>query len=77
MELGLTCVRSCLCAARSSAGARLLVSQMFTRDVHHMSQADAPRMLGTMPLPLPPMRAATLTPNIGAWLQNLAGMLRI
>lgn len=50
---------------------------MFTRDVHHMSQADAPRMLGTMPLLLPPMRAATLTANIGAWLQNLAGMLRI
>ncbi len=54
-----------------------LIGQMFTKDAHHVSLLDVLRILGTKLLLLLLMLAATLTPNLGEWLQNLAGMLRI
>lgn len=54
-----------------------LVGQMFTKDAHHVSLMDLLRILGTKLLLLLLMLAATLTPNLGEWLQNFVGMLRI
>jgi len=54
-----------------------LIGQMFTKDAHHVSLMDVMKILGTKLLVLLLMLAATLTPNLGEWLQNLVGMLRI
>ena len=54
-----------------------LIGQMFTKDPHHVSLMDVMRIMGTKLLLLLLMLAATLTPNLGEWLQNLVGMLRI
>ncbi|AKC87871.1 hypothetical protein [Pseudoxanthomonas suwonensis] len=54
-----------------------LVGQMFTKDAHHVSLMDLLRILGTKLLLLLLMLAATLTPNLGEWLQNLVGVLRL
>ncbi|WP_372014068.1 hypothetical protein [Pseudoxanthomonas sp. 10H] len=54
-----------------------LIGQMFTKDPHHVSLMDVLRTMGTRLLLLLLMLAATLTPNLGEWLQNLVGVLRI
>jgi hypothetical protein len=54
-----------------------LIGQMFTKDPDHVSLLDVLKMMGTRLLVLLLMLAATLTPNLGAWLQNFVGMLRI
>ncbi|UWX04589.1 hypothetical protein H1235_07750 [Pseudoxanthomonas sp. NC8] len=54
-----------------------LIGQMFTKDPNHVSLLDVFKLMGTRLLLLLLMLAATLTPNLGAWLQNLIGMLRI
>ena len=54
-----------------------LIGQMFTKDPHNVSLMDVMRIMGTKLLLLLLMLAATLTPNLGEWLQNLVGMLRI
>lgn len=54
-----------------------LIGQMFTKDAQHVSLMDLMRILGTKLLVLLLMLAATLTPNLGEWLQNFVGVLRI
>ncbi|MBO9717874.1 MAG: hypothetical protein J7507_13970 [Pseudoxanthomonas sp.] len=54
-----------------------LIGQMFTKDANHVSLLDVLKIMGTRLLLLLLMLAATLTPNLGAWLQNLVGMLRL
>ena len=54
-----------------------LIGQMFTKDAHHVSLVDLMKILGAKLLVLLLMLAATLAPNLSAWLQNFVGMLRI
>ncbi|GAB3505734.1 hypothetical protein GCM10027400_02480 [Pseudoxanthomonas daejeonensis] len=54
-----------------------LIGQMFTKDAQHVSLMDLMRILGAKLLVLLLMLAATLTPNLGEWLQNFVGVLRI